>query len=82
MPDPPHPTLLPSLFYLVSSHLSFKTKIKYHLLFSTFPDSLRENLSEITQNFAHTPIITLMTLSYNYCNVCSCVNLALYSELL
>lgn len=79
MPVPPHPTLHPSTFYPANSYLHFKTKIKCHFLFSTFPDSLEANLSELTQNFVHTPIIMLMSLSCNYWNVCSYVNFSLFT---
>lgn len=67
----------PSIFYPVNSYLYFKTKVKCHFLFATFPDSLEANLSELTQNFVHTLIITLMSLSYNHWNVCSYVNFSL-----
>lgn len=59
---PPHPTLHLSIFHLASSYLSFKTKIKCHL-FATFPYSFQTNISELTQIFAHNPIIMLMALS-------------------
>lgn len=77
MPVPPHPILHPPIFYLANPYLYFKTKTKCHVLFSTFPDSLEAHLSELTQNFVHTPIIMLMSLSYNYWNVCLYVNFSL-----
>lgn len=64
MPVPPHPTPTTSISYLENSHLPVKTRIKYYLLFPTFPNSLRTN-----RMLFIIPIALLMTLPYNYCAV-------------
>ena len=79
---PPHPILHLPIFYLVSCHLSFKTKNNCHLLFSTIPGSLEANLSKLTQNFVHNRIITLTVLSYNHCDVCVCVRVCVCTHML
>lgn len=83
MPVPPHRILHPSVFYLANSYLYFKTKIECHFLFSTFPDSLEANLSELTQNFVHISIyyahdVVLQLLECLFI----CQSLTLYRELL
>lgn len=75
MPVPPHPILTSAISYLENSYLSFKTRIKYYLLFPTFPNSLRTN-----RMLFIIPITLLMTLPYNYCAVYLYVHLSTVSS--